>query len=281
MNTRFRTHLSGASSYKSFIPSEIKDYDLDISPYMLVKLDNAGRVFDELNSCLQTLGDDGIKQLFGLEAQDSWRLAADTTSNPFALGFAFSNPNIDAIVNATEYGVEALSELPISGRLIRNLHYLICQGSDYDKKYRGEFRRSPVWIGQKGAGLSDAAFIPPVGEDMDKAMDDLDRYINYSDDNALVKAAVAHYQFEMIHPFIDANGRVGRLLDTLLLCQSGILPQPVLLLSHIIARDYNDYCERLQYVNMTSDIEMWLGYWIEILRQSAEYTIHTLNFRHL
>lgn len=281
MNTRFRTHLSGASSYKSFIPPEIKDYDLNISPMLQKKLVDAGMVFGELNRLLLPLGDEDIKHLVGLEAQDSWQLAADTTSNPFALNLTFGNSNIDAIVNATEYGAKNLNELPISGRLIRNLHYLICQGPDYDKKYRGEFRRSPVWIGQKGTGLSDAAFVPPVGEEMDEAITDLEQYINYSNDNAFVKAAVAHYQFEMIHPFIDANGRMGRLLNTLPLCQSGILPQPVLLLSHILARDYNDYCERLQYVNMTSDIEMWLGYWIEILRQSAEYTIHTLNFPYL
>uniref|UniRef100_UPI004028FA2F Fic family protein n=1 Tax=Candidatus Limisoma sp. TaxID=3076476 RepID=UPI004028FA2F len=277
MNPRYRTHLSGSKAFQSFIPPEIEDYNFIVSPNMKTKLDNLGRIFGELDSHLRTLSDDDVKRLVGLEARDSLRLASDVVSNPFAFNLAVDNTNEKAIVKATEYGAEAMDELPISGRLIRNIHYLVCEGADYDKKYRGDFRRSPVWIGRKGAGLTDAAFVPPVGEDMDRGIADLERHINYSDDNAFVKAAVAHYQFEMIHPFIDANGRVGRLLNTLILLQAGIISKPVLLLSHIIARDYNDYCERIQLVNTTSDIEIWVDYWLDILLQSSEYTTQVLT----
>ena len=277
MNPRYRTHLSGSKAFQSFIPPEIEDYNFIVSPNMKTKLDNLGRIFGELDSHLRTLSDDDVKRLVGLEARDSLRLASDVVSNPFAFNLAVDNTNEKAIVKATEYGAEAMDELPISGRLIRNIHYLVCEGADYDKKYRGDFRRSPVWIGRKGAGLTDAAFVPPVGEDMDRGIADLERHINYSDDNAFVKAAVAHYQFEMIHPFIDANGRGGRLLNTLILLQAGIISKPVLLLSHIIARDYNDYCERIQLVNTTSDIEIWVDYWLDILLQSSEYTTQVLT----
>lgn len=277
MNPRYRTHLSGSKAFQSFIPPEIEDYNFIVSPNMKTKLDNLGRIFGELDSHLRTLSDDDVKRLVGLEARDSLRLASDVVSNPFAFNLAVDNTNEKAIVKATEYGAEAMDELPISGRLIRNIHYLVCEGADYYKKYRGDFRRSPVWIGRKGAGLTDAAFVPPVGEDMDRGIADLERHINYSDDNAFVKAAVAHYQFEMIHPFIDANGRVGRLLNTLILLQAGIISKPVLLLSHIIARDYNDYCERIQLVNTTSDIEIWVDYWLDILLQSSEYTTQVLT----
>lgn len=277
MNPRYRTHLSGSKAFQSFIPPEIEDYNFIVSPNMKTKLDNLGRIFGELDSHLRTLSDDDVKRLVGLEARDSLRLASDVVSNPFAFNLAVDNTNEKAIVKATEYGAEAMDELPISGRLIRNIHYLVCEGADYDKKYRGDFRRSPVWIGRKGAGLTDAAFVPPVGEDTDRGIADLERHINYSDDNAFVKAAVAHYQFEMIHPFIDANGRVGRLLNTLILLQAGIISKPVLLLSHIIARDYNDYCERIQLVNTTSDIEIWVDYWLDILLQSSEYTTQVLT----
>lgn len=279
MNPRYRTHLSGSKAFQAFIPPEIEDYNFIVSPNMKTKLDNLGRIFGELDSHLRTLSDDDVKRLVGLEARDSLRLASDVVSNPFAFNLAVDNTNEKAIVKATEYGAEAMDELPISGRLIRNIHYLVCEGADYDKKYRGDFRRSPVWIGRKGAGLTDAAFVPPVGEDMDRGIADLERHINYSDDNAFVKAAVAHYQFEMIHPFIDANGRVGRLLNTLILLQAGIISKPVLLLSHIIALDYNDYCERIQLVNTTSDIEIWVDYWLDILLQSVEYTTQVLGSR--
>lgn len=277
MNPRYRTHLSGSKAFQSFIPPEIEDYNFIVSPNMKTKLDNLGRIFGELDSHLRTLSDDDVKRLVGLEARDSLRLASDVVSNPFAFNLVIDNANEEAIVKATEYGAEAMEELPISGRLIRNIHYLICEGPDYDKKYRGDFRRSPVWIGRKGAGLTDAVFVPPVSEDMDRAIADLERYINYSDDNAFVKAALVHYQFEVIHPFIDANGRVGRLLNTLLLLHAGIISKPVLLLSHIIARDYNDYCERIQCVNTTTDIEIWVDYWLDIMLQSAGYTTQILT----
>lgn len=279
MKPRFRTHLSGSKAFQSFIPPKIGDYNLIVSPKIKTKIYTLDSTFGELDRRLRTLSDDDVKRLIELEARDSLRLASDVVSNPFAFNLAVDNTNEKAIVKATEYGAEAMNELPISGRLIRNIHYLVCEGPDYDKKYRDDFRRSPVWIGRKGAGLTDAAFVPPLGEDMDRAIVDLEHYINYSDDNAFVKAAVAHYQFEMIHPFINANGRVGRLLNTLILLQAGIISKPVLLLSHIIARDYNDYCERIQFVNTTSDIEIWVDYWLDILLQSAEYTTQVLSSR--
>lgn len=279
MKPRFRTHLSGSKAFQSFIPPKIEDYNLIVSPKIKTKIYTLDSTFGELDRRLRTLSDDDVKRLIELEARDSLRLASDVVSNPFAFNLAVDNTNEKAIVKATEYGAEAMNELPISGRLIRNIHYLVCEGPDYDKKYRDDFRRSPVWIGRKGAGLTDAAFVPPLGEDMDRAIVDLEHYINYSDDNAFVKAAVAHYQFEMIHPFINANGRVGRLLNTLILLQAGIISKPVLLLSHIIARDYNDYCERIQFVNTTSDIEIWVDYWLDILLQSAEYTTQVLSSR--
>lgn len=277
MKPRYRTHLSGSKAFQSFIPPEIEVYNLIVSPKMKTKLDNLNSTFGELGHRLRTLSDDDVKRLIELEARDSLRLASDVVSNPFAFNLAVDNTNENAIVKATEDGAEAMDELPISSRLIRNIHYLVCEGTDYDKKYRGDFRRSPVWIGRKGAGLTDAAFVPSFGEDMDRAIVDLEHYINFSDDNAFVKASVAHYQFEMIHPFIDANGRVGRLLNTLIMLQAGIISKPVLLLSHIIARDYNDYCERIQFVNTTSDIEIWVDYWLDILLQSAGYTIQVLD----
>lgn len=279
MKPKYRTHLSGSKAFQSFIPPEIEDYNLIVSPKIKTKIYTLDSTFGELDRRLRTLSDDDVKRLIELEARDSLRLASDVVSNPFAFNLAVDNTNEKAIVKATEYGAEAMNELPISGRLIRNIHYLVCEGPDYDKKYRGDLRRSPVWIGRKGAGLTDAAFVPPVGEDMDRAIVNLEHYINYSDDNAFVKAALAHYQFEMIHPFIDANGRVGRLLNTLILLQAGIISKPVLLLSHIIARDYNDYCERIQFVNTTSDIEIWADYWLDILLQSAGYTIQVLGSR--
>lgn len=216
-------------------------------------------------------------ELIRMEANDSWRLANDKPFNPFSFACGFDNVNVDNIVKATLYAEDALKDLPISTRLIRNIHYLICVGDDYDRKYRGEYRSSPIWIGKPGNGLSEASFVPPVAEDMNGAISDLENYINYSEDNVFVKAAVIHYQFEMIHPFIDGNGRTGRLINNLFLTESQTIPSPVLLLSHIIARDYNRYCSEIQYVNETGDISTWIDYWLETLKESNLYTLQILN----
>lgn len=267
-----RNNLSEKMMYKSFIPSLIENYQYSVNSS---KLDKLTALFCELNTMLTALCEDKRFQLIRMEANDSWRLADNSPMNPFA--FSLDNENAENIVKATVYAEEALDELPVSTRLIRNIHYLICAGSDYDKKYRGEYRISPVWIGEPGKGLYDASFIPPVDEDLISAITDLENYINYSEDNVFVKAAIFHYQFEMIHPFIDGNGRTGRLLNNIFLTENGVLSFPILLLSHIIARDYNHYCTEIQRVNETGDISAWLTYWFDIMRKSVTYTIQVIK----
>lgn len=261
-------------AYKSFIPDPIEEYQFKVDDDRLNKTAN---LLKRLDALLPELSEDDRLQLIRMEANDSWLLADGRPANPFTFTSGFNKENVDNIVKATVYGYEALEELPISTRLIRNIHYLICAGSDYDRKYRGEYRKSPVWIGKSDAGLSGADFIPPVGEDMSAAITELDNYINYSDDDTLVKTAIIHYRFEMIHPFIDGNGRTGRLLNTLFLTENGILSSPVLLLSHIILRDYNEYCEKIGHVNETGNLSGWIDYWLDILLESAGYTIRVLS----
>lgn len=266
---KHRNNLSGALMYKSFIPESIEEFNFIVDQTRLQELSD---LYNKLSDKISVLSDDDRLQLLKMEANDSWRLADDRWENPFSFTSNFDNQNVDNIVKATVYAAEAVDELPISTRLIRNIHYLICAGTDYDKKYRGEYRISPVWIGKPENWLSGAVFVPPVFEDMISAISDLENYINYSEENVFVKAAIIHYQFEMIHPFIDGNGRTGRLLNNLFLNENGVIPFPVLLLSHIIARDYNKYCSEIQYVNETGDISTWISYWLETLIESGSYT---------
>ena len=277
MNVKFRNNLSGSMSFKSFIPHKIEDYELiedEKSNHLIAELHE---VFAKLNHELVSVQDDIANALVVTEATDSWRLSENKPQNPFALYSYGDNKNVESIVRATDYGVSALVELPLSSRLLRNIHYLICAGTDYDKKYRGEFRKSPVWIGAEGCEMADALFIPPVVDDMIDAITDLENYINYSDNDVFVKAAIIHYQFEMIHPFIDANGRSGRLLNNLFLYEAGKLACPTLLLSHIIGYSYKEYCETMQSVNETSDINIWLRYYLTVLNESANYTLNKLR----
>lgn len=270
-----RNNLSGPFRYKSFIPTPVEQYRFSADTTLLQDLE---KLFGELYAMAQPLPEDEIRQFIRMESDDSWRLADDRPASPFSLAAPSDNVNAVNIFEATLYGMNALEELPVSTRLIRNIHYLICSGPDYDRKYRGEYRNSPVWIGAPGKGLQDADFVPPVADDMTSAITDLENYINYSDENVFVKSAVIHYQFEMIHPFIDGNGRTGRLLNNLFLTDNGVLPSPVLLLSHIILRDYNRYCDTLQYVNLTGDISPWITYWLKTLAESAGYTLRLIKF---
>lgn len=227
---------------------------------------------EKLNNLSCELPKEFIEKIISEEADDSWRIADDRPINPFMLSFS-QNENAKNIVRATLYGADALKELPISVRLLKNLHYIICESSDYEKKYRGEIRISPIWVGSPGKTLTDAEYIAPTDNDLTDGLTDLDFYINYSDDNPFIKASIIHYQTEMLHPFIDGNGRLGRLLVILFLYAAGILKHPALILSKYIGHTYIEYCNTIQYVHETGDISVWIKYFIRVLKVAIEDTI--------
>lgn len=273
-----RKNLSGRMSYQSFIPPKISEYEYVKDEAVTEELAN---MFAELKTLVSGLSKNEVRELVSMEAYDSWRLSEEKAENSFSLVSAKGNENADNIVKATLYGAGALDELPISTRMIRNIHYLICEGEDYDRKYRGEYRSSPVWIGDAGVSIANATFVPPVAEDMVTSISDLDNYINYGEANVFIKSAIIHYQFEMIHPFIDGNGRTGRVLNSLFLLENGAMAAPVLLLSHILSRNYNRYCNELQRVNETGYIAGWIRYWLATLMESAKYTLRVVKFSDL
>lgn len=167
-------------------------------------------------------------------------------------------------VNAMYWGIERLSELPLSLRLIRNIHQILLKDVRGSNKSPGEFRKSQNWIGPQGCSLATATFIPPTVEDMEKAMSDLERFI-YEDDDipALIKIALIHAQFETIHPFLDGNGRMGRLLITFWLCQQEILSQPLLYLSYYFKQNRLEYYDRLMAVRIKGDWENWIKFFLK------------------
>ena len=223
----YRKHLSGEAAFKSFVP-------MPLSEIQVIHTEELDKLIMETESAMQQFNDDAsqlseeqIEQLMRQEAENSCKLALG--EQPLSFGFmpdadSALEEDTDNLLKATSYAIEAMDELPLSTRLLKNAHYLMCYSERYAKKYPGEFRTSPVWIGWKGNGLKDAMFVPPVYDDMIEAFSDLERYINYEDlENVFVRAALIHYQFEMIHPFIDGNGRVGRLLNTLYLMEQHVL----------------------------------------------------------
>jgi len=177
-------------------------------------------------------------------------------------------------VRAMQHGIARLDQLPISVRLIREIHAELMQGVRGGNLTPGELRRSQNWIGPAGCGIRNASFVPPPPHEMLQAMSELELFLNSpSSLPLLVQIAIAHVQFETIHPFLDGNGRVGRLLITFLLMNRGLLTQPVLYLSHHFKRHRRAYYEHLQTIRTRGDWEGWIEFFlqgvIDVSREAA------------
>jgi Fic family protein len=174
-------------------------------------------------------------------------------------------------IRAMHYGIRRLDTLPLSLRLIRELHAELMQDVRGQEKTPGEFRRSQNWIGRPGATLNEAIYVPPAPADMRQALDAFERFLHDPGDMPLlIHAGIAHAQFEMIHPFLDGNGRVGRLLITLLLCTNGVLQLPVLYLSQFLNYNRSEYYERLTAIHRRGDWEGWIRFFLTGVLQTAE-----------
>lgn len=179
-------------------------------------------------------------------------------------------------VAALEHGLERLrGDFPLSNRLIREIHSVLLsrgRGSDMSP---GEFRRSQNWIG--GSRPGNAAFVPPPPGDVDDCMGDLERFLHATHDGLpmLARVGLAHLQFETIHPFLDGNGRVGRLLITFLLCHAGVLREPLLYLSLYLKRHRSTYYALLNDVRRSGDWEEWLDFFFQGVRETSEDTVST------
>ena len=178
-------------------------------------------------------------------------------------------------VRAMNYGLERLARLPVSVRLIREIHAELLRGARGSHLTPGEVRRTQNWIGPAGCALGNATFVPPPPHAVASALGALEMFLHREDDlPLLVKIGLAHSQFETIHPFLDGNGRVGRLLITFLLCERGVLVKPVLYLSYFFKRHRQEYYERLQAVRESGDFEGWLGFF---LRGLAEVSVEAAD----
>lgn len=179
-------------------------------------------------------------------------------------------------VAAMNHGLARLHELPVSIRLIREIHAKLMHGVRGHRLAPGEVRTSQNWIGSPGATLADADFVPPPPAEVPRALGDLESFLNAEHDlPALITIGLAHAQFETIHPFLDGNGRVGRLLVTFLLTQNGMLAKPVLYLSHYLKRHRRSYFERLQRVRDIGDWESWIAFFLMGVAEVSAEAVET------
>lgn len=192
-----------------------------------------------------------------------------------------TNQNVSDVINyikAINYANERLKSLPLCCRLLLETHAVLLSEVRGSEKNPGEFRRSQNWIGAQGSTLKNARYIPPSPEDMQNAMSDLEKYINEIDQtDALIKIALIHYQFETIHPFLDGNGRIGRLLINLFLKESRLLSYPILYVSYFLKRNRIEYYDRLTEVREKGNYEQWVKFFLLGIYESAEDAIETID----
>jgi Fic family protein len=173
-------------------------------------------------------------------------------------------------VRALDAGLDLLKSLPLSGRLLRETHRVLLTGTRGSDRRPGEFRTSQNWIGPAGCTLATASFVPPPPHELGDAFAALEHFLNDESMPPLVQAALAHAQFETIHPFLDGNGRVGRLLITLLLCSRGVLDRPLLYLSLFLRKNRSEYYDRLSAIRDRGDWEGWLRFFLQGTRITAD-----------
>jgi Fic family protein len=187
-------------------------------------------------------------------------------------------------VRAMNYGLERLDKLPLSLRLIREIHSELLRDVRGSNREPGEFRRSQNWIGPAGCNLMNATFVPPPVPEMNEAIGELEKFLHFEGPMpALIHCGLAHAQFETIHPFLDGNGRVGRLLITFLLCQRQILHRPLLYLSLYLKSRRSQYYDRLMAIRMDGDWEGWLKFFLrgvaEVSQKATETARKILRLR--
>lgn len=192
-----------------------------------------------------------------------------------------TNRNVADVINyikAVLYASNRMQELPLCNRLLRETHAILMENVRGGEKEPGELRRSQNWIGPQGSTLKTAVYIPPNPEDMQSAMSDLEKFINSEEElDPLIKIALIHYQFETIHPFLDGNGRMGRLLIPLYLREKHLLKHPTLYISYFLKRNRIEYYDRMMEVRLKGRFEQWIQFFLKAVAESAQDAIDTID----
>jgi len=283
----FKTNLTGELQYKSFLPNPLPP--------------NPGIEFDEelvklLTRANRSLGIlEGIsKQVPNIDLFVSMYIRKEALLSSQIEGTQATiddilDPNIEHNTNqhvadvinyikASNKAISLLNNLPICNRLLLEVHEVLMDGVRGSEKNPGEFRRSQNWIGSAGSTLNNAKFIPPNPFDMDKAMSELEKFINEDDAlDPLIRISLIHYQFETIHPFLDGNGRIGRLLISLYLMDIKLLSYETLYISYFFKRNRIEYYDRLMEVRLKGNYEQWIKFFLQAVHESAQDSIEAIE----
>ncbi len=281
------TNLSGEAAYQSFKPSPLPpDPELNINSDIVKKLVEANRDLVRLDTASKLIPNVELfismyvrKEALISSQIEGTQCTLDDILDPDIEG----NSNLDVgdvinYVRACTYAINRLDKLPLCNRLLREIHRELLAGVRGQEKNPGEFRRSQNWIGAANCTLREARYIPPNVEDMNDALTDLERYMNEGDDfDPLIRIALIHYQFETIHPFLDGNGRVGRLMILLYLIEQGYISKPIIYISYFLKKNQIEYYDRISEVRRNGNYEQWIAFFLEAVSAAAKDSLATVE----
>lgn len=295
-STRAGRYVNQPTGYRAFIPTPLPPQPpICLGGELQGLLSAADRALGRLDGSVLTLPNPDLfvfmyvrkeavlsSQIEGTQSSLQDVLAAE--AQLFDLDLPRDVDEVLNYVRAMNHGLARLPELPVSVRLIREIHTELMRGVRGGRLQPGELRTSQNWIGPGGSTLATATFVPPPHHAVPEALGDLEKFLHREDGlPPLVKIALAHVQFETIHPFLDGNGRVGRLLITFLLTERGVLHKPVLYLSHYFKQHRQDYYDHLQAVRERGEWEAWLTFFlrgvIEVAGEAADTARRILQLR--
>lgn len=288
MSTRAGRYVRQLEGYRAFVPADLPpDPPLQFDDGLQRLLSDADRALGRLDGVTSVLPNPDlfVAMYVRHEAVLSSQIEGTQSTLEDVLEYE-EDPSVDdqprdveEVVNyvaAMQHGLARLGELPLCLRLIREIHYVLLQGVRGGEKNPGDFRTTQNWIGPQGCLLNQAEFVPPTPHAMQEALTNLERFLHDRTAHpALVHCAIAHAQFETIHPFIDGNGRVGRLLVTLLLCERGILGRPLLYLSYYLKAHRARYYDLLMAIRHDGDWEGWLKFFLRGVYEVSEAATRT------
>jgi Fic family protein len=283
---RYIKQLSGEMQYNAFIPENLP-FDIKYDDKLVNLLSKADSAIARLDEIAENLPDINyfLKMYIGKEASLSSQIeGTQATLSDYLMEESKLNikelPNdtdeIRNYINAMNYGINRLKDFPFSLPLIKEIHKILLKGVRGEHKTPGEFRMSQNWIG--GSSIQTASYIPPPVEEMKTAMHELEKFFYASEQlPVLIKTALIHYQFETIHPFLDGNGRIGRLLITFFLIHKKVLKKPLLYLSEHFKKYRQEYYDALSNARDKDNIEGWLKFFLEGVKITSDRATITIN----
>lgn len=284
---RYVTNLSGDSQYKSFKPSPLPpNPEIKIDFEMMNLVSESNRVVGILEGRSTSIPN--VDLFVAMYIRKEALLSSQIEGTQATLDDIL-DPDIDKNINldvtevlnyikASKYGVKRLKTLPLSNRFFKEIHQELMGTGRGSEKEPGEFRRSQNWIGPIGSTIRNARYIPPNVEDMNDALYTLESFINEDQElDPFIKIGLIHYQFETIHPFLDGNGRVGRLLILMFLLEKRVLSHEVLYISYFLKRNRYEYYERLMEVRQNGNYEQWVKFFLRAVIDSASDALQSID----